>query len=55
MAEWMDHSEEDGRCLQETCAFPASLDSDLENLTGSDGGTTNSMSNWAKRVHEFFC
>ncbi len=54
MAEWMDHSEEDGRCLQETCSFPSSLDSDLENLTGSGGGATNSMSNLGQTGHECF-
>ncbi|XP_016328765.1 uncharacterized protein LOC107678122 [Sinocyclocheilus anshuiensis] len=52
--EWMGHSEEDGRCLQETCVFPSSTDSDLENLTGSDGGTSNSMSNLGQTGHEFF-
>ncbi len=54
MAEWMDHSEEDGRCLQGTCSFPSSLDSDLENLTGSGGGATNSMSNLGQTGHECF-
>ncbi|XP_016419419.1 uncharacterized protein LOC107748923 isoform X1 [Sinocyclocheilus rhinocerous] len=54
MAEWMDHSEKDGRCLQETCAFPSSLDSDLENLTGSGGGATNSMSTLGQTGHSFF-
>ncbi|KAK2903318.1 hypothetical protein Q8A67_008031 [Cirrhinus molitorella] len=48
------HSEEDGRCLQETCAFPSSLDSDLENLTGSGGGTSNFTSNLGQTSHEFF-
>ncbi|KAL0172664.1 hypothetical protein M9458_032975 [Cirrhinus mrigala] len=46
MAEWMDPSEEDGRYLQETCAFPNSLD--VENLTGSVGGTNLGQTN-----HEF--
>ncbi|XP_018923467.2 uncharacterized protein LOC109050264 [Cyprinus carpio] len=47
MVEWMDHSEEDGQCLQETCVFPSSLDS------GSGGGTSNSMSNLGQTGHEF--
>ncbi|RXN24526.1 hypothetical protein ROHU_022134 [Labeo rohita] len=46
MAEWMDHSEEDGRCLQETCAFPNSLDSDVENLTGSADRTNLGQTNY---------
>ncbi|XP_043117669.1 uncharacterized protein LOC122360899 isoform X2 [Puntigrus tetrazona] len=49
---WMDHGEEDGPCLQE--AFPSSLVSDLENLTGSGGGTSNSISNLGQTGHELF-
>lgn len=48
MADWMDQSEEDGRCLLETCVFPSSLDS------GYGLGTSNSMSNLGQTSHEFF-
>ncbi|KAK7157385.1 hypothetical protein R3I93_008769 [Phoxinus phoxinus] len=52
MAEWMVRSEED---LQEASAFPSSLDSDAENLTGFGVGTSNLSQNGQEFEFDVLC